>query len=41
MVDGYGLPVSFMTAFEEVGQPTCRLDLEVSEDGRRSASGSS
>jgi hypothetical protein len=34
VMDGYGLPVSFKTAFEEVGQPSFRLDLEVSEDGR-------
>ena len=34
VMDGYGLPVSFNAAFEEDGQPTVRLDLEVSEDGR-------
>jgi hypothetical protein len=33
-MDGYALPVSFNAEFEEDGQPTMRLDLEVSEDGR-------
>jgi hypothetical protein len=34
VMDGYALPASFKAAFEEDGQPTVRLDLEVSEDGR-------
>jgi hypothetical protein len=34
VMDGFALPASFKAAFEEDGQPTVRLDLEVSEDGR-------
>jgi hypothetical protein len=34
VMGGYGLPVSFNAEFEDDGQPTARLDLEVSEAGR-------